>query len=215
MKRFIAIVMAAMLILSFSGCSIVKDFKEGFAEGFEDGLKSTIQQSGKGYTHGVVEGNVYTSEMTGLTFTAPDGWSFRTDEELMELMDGVYDEEVEDAFTNAAAKMNTVTEMMAIDDNSGTNVIIVYENLLLTGNSGISEEEYFELAKTYGSFEGLAIFDELESVTLSGKDCKYVQINNEGITQYYYMMALEDYMCIIVATNAGDTTRSEIESMFG
>lgn len=215
MKRFIAIIMAAMLILSFSGCSIVKDFKEGFAEGLEDGLKSTVQQSGNGYTHGEIDGNVYTSEMSGLTFTAPDGWSFYSDEELMELMDESIESGSESSFESAATKMITVNEMMAIDDNSGSNVIIIYENLLLTGNSGISEEEYFELAKTNGAFDGTDIFGDLEPATLSGKDCKYVEVSNEGITQYYYMMALEDYMCIVVATNAGDTTRSEMESMFG
>ena len=72
--------------------------------------------------HGVWDGNVYTNEYLGFTFTMPDDWI---------------------AFTDAGRPDTTVMESMQVSSLSGANVSIVYERLQ---NTGISAVQFIELS---------------------------------------------------------------------
>ena len=71
------------------------------------------------YTVGEVSGNVYTNEFAGITFTAPEGWTFMTDQELEEFNLYMFDM-LYDPMTNAAIMYAENSK------NDGAEFIIFY-----------------------------------------------------------------------------------------
>lgn len=137
-KSIFAVMLAAVLALGTAGC-----------------LKNTTEQD-KAFVCGTVNGNVYESKFSGLKLTAPEGWEYSTDEELLEMMELAGDEFTDDAEKKAAelSKQKTIYDAMLMDTESGTNVIIMYENMSASiGGSLYSPKEYSDLLKNGASEE--------------------------------------------------------------
>lgn len=198
MKKFLTLTLAVLMIVCCASCG-------------SDEVK---------ITHGTVEGNVYKSEFTGITFTAPDGWTFLSDEEIAKIYNYAADELVSDKFEEAVANAQSFTEMMATDGTTGSNINIAYESLTASGNTKMSEQDYLDAAMDQlKSMTTMTV--ELvgtERVTLSGQSYLRAQLNTTAsginMSQYLYVRKISNYMVVTTVTIVKGYEIADIEAMF-
>ncbi|MBQ7354901.1 MAG: hypothetical protein IJW62_05205 [Clostridia bacterium] len=198
MKKFLTLTLAVLMIVCCASCG-------------SDEVK---------ITHGTVEGNVYKSEFTGITFTAPDGWTFLSDEEIAKIYNYAADELVSDKFEDAVANAQSFTEMMATDGTTGSNINIAYESLTASGNTKMSEQDYLDAAMDQlKSMTTMTV--ELvgtERVTLSGQSYLRAQLNTTAsginMSQYLYVRKISNYMVVTTVTIVKGYEIADIEAMF-
>ena len=111
--------------------------------------------------------------------------------------------------------------MMAVDDSTGTNISVSYENLLRTLSLGITVEEYVEAMKeqfTEVTTMQVTFPDELEKVKLGEVEFTrcVCTTKTQGITmiQAYYFRKSGGYMTIVLVTVRDGYSVEEIENMF-
>jgi len=198
MKKLLAILLTAVLVCMLAACGA----------------------DAKKLTRGTVEGDVYTSEYSGLTFTKPASWVYSSDEDIAaatNLSAEMYGEEFEKLLENNT----TVYDMMAIDSLTGNNIIVSYENLSRSFASNITEEQYVEAMKKQFaeiSYMTVTLDEKTEKVTLSGQEylraVALTEVSGITITQIYYLRNIDGCMNAIILTLMDDTTVSEIEALF-
>lgn len=217
MKKWIACLLAAVMLLSLTACS---DFIAGIESGMQDAAQNAGEELNKSVTRGVVSGDKYTSAYSGLSFTKNANWRFLTDKELSDAMNAGSEILDQDSFEQALATMATVYDMMVMDDTTGNNVIVSYENLELSNSTSITLEAYMNaVEKQLTAQSGISVtIGEKKTVTLSGNsyyrtECTMVY---SGITmsQFYYVRKLDKYMNGIIITVVDGTDISAIEAMF-
>ena len=176
----------------------------------------------KEFDRGEVSGNVYTSKYAGITFTKPDGWKFASDEEIAKAMDIGLDMIESDDFNEEAAKMLTITDMMASDPKTNTNIIVTFENLKRTNNTDITLGEYADTAikniKTQmGDSIDITVLDN-KDITLCNdtfrKIAMEVTVYGTEINQYMYCKNCGDFMAIITVTDNAGNNDEIYEAMF-
>ncbi len=203
MKKIFALLLVLVLAVSLAGCN----------------AKEIINKS---LSRGVVDGNVYTSEYIGVTFTKPDGWIYATDEEINELM-GASAELLmgQSDYEAAVSDLFTVYDMMVTDPATNNNINIVYENLKLNASENMTAEEYIEIVKTNltSATELSYSFGNIENVTLGGVEfakllCDVDYLGIISMKQIMYIKNIDGYMCGITVTIADGTDPSVIEGYF-
>lgn len=217
MKRLLALLLCAVVLVGCTGCSA---FVEGFQEGLNSALQDAANEANKEITRGTIDGNVYSNDYAGLTFTKPDSWVYSTDEEIADAMEVGADVIDAESFAETLGKMATVYDMMVIDMATGTNVSIMYENLTLTNGDAMTAEAYADVLKT--QFDALSemsyTVSATETVSLGGEDWTRMtaSVDYSGITmtQAYYLRANGTVMMAVVVTVVGDTELSTVEAMF-
>lgn len=144
MKKWIALVLSVLMILSLASCAVSP---AEVADEVNDLVEDVKEEIAPKMVRGTVEGEVYTNTTAGLKFTKPAAWVYSTDEELAALMDAgaevVGIEDLEEALEDTG----TVYDMMATDPTTGTNVNILYENLAKSFASKMTEEQYVEVLR--------------------------------------------------------------------
>lgn len=194
MKKAIALILtlctAAMLL---AGC--------GSPEGSADAEKEL--------TRGTCADNVYTSDYSNLTFTAPEGWTFSSDEEIAAMM-GVGLEALEDSnlqLNEELLEQQVIYDTMALNQETGSSVIIMYENLAVSGSNNITEEDYLDTCKeqmgdadTYNYTFGDVTERQVGSDTYKGI---MAELTDYGASQYYCVHKMDGYMLCIVASAFG------------
>ena len=101
--------------------------------------------SAGGFTRGTWNGNVFTSDQLGITFTMPDGWVAATDEEMAAIM-GLGLDVIGMEFTEETlelAGITTVQDMMASNPETGAMVQIMAERLFFPNNR-MSTSDYID-----------------------------------------------------------------------
>jgi hypothetical protein len=195
MKRIIAAGLFLLMSCLLCGCSI-------FYAAYDNALPDNL-------TRGVIEDSVYSSAYAGLSFTAPEGWVYATDEELAKLMDLGADKlsEAGMEFSEEALNKQVIYDMQAKDPVTGANVLLLYENLALTGSTGITETEYIELtmkqltdADVY-QYE----FGEITEAELGGQHYQTVlaEMTDYSVFQHYYVRKLDKYILCVIITLPG------------
>ena len=202
MRRLAALFLLALMVLSFCGCAMFYSVSDSI-------IPSKL-------TRGTIEDAVYTSPYAGLVFTAPETWVYTTDEGLADLMD-VSVEAFNDAgmeFSADALEKQTLYDMMCQDPMTGSSVVLFYENLALTGNTGISEtgyiDEAIELLKKAGTVQydfGKTTEEELCGQTFYVMKADLIDY---GASQYYYARKVDKYMLCFVATIASGDDVSDV-----
>ncbi len=169
---------------------------------------------------GTVTDKVYKNESLGITFTAPAGWTFYTDDQLAELMnitkDVFKDSELFDSESIASS-----IDFMAIDTATSNNVNLAVENLKRTASTKITVEEYLEKAKKQinEQMEGMTFtFSDGGKSTLGGNEYTVLKanctFNGVSLTQYLYIRKVGNYMITITATTNNGLASSNFEAMF-
>ena len=208
MKKILSLVLSAILLLSAVACSS--------DEAKETTQKDTTQE----ISHGSIQGKVYKSKFTGITFTAPNGWTYLSDSEIAALYNISSDAVDLENFAESMKKIKNYTEMMATTE-SGNNISIAYDNLALNGNSGISDKAYLDLAlqQMQDAMSSMTVkLVGTKSVSLSGHTYLRAQLETVayGVTmqQYLYLRSIGGYMVCISITLIDGYTISDIEALF-
>ncbi len=200
-KKFALFLSLLLILTSTSACFFVQ--------------RSTSKQLARGTWNE----DVYSSEMSELQFTLPEGWVAATDEEIANLM-GIAADSFDDKqkWALEAAKLTTVYDMMAQDPVTGNNVIVMFENLsMVIGGAKMSEEDYLEILKK--QIENLDTmeytFSEPYDTTIGGVDYLTVRADEAtvGMSQYYMMHKQDKYMVVVVVTDA-DGSVDKVMSLF-
>ena len=198
MKRLLQVAVLILMILSLCGCSLIYD-------AYDKALPDKL-------TRGTVEDNVYTSAYASLKFTAPEGWGFTTDEQLASMMDLSMD-----AMTNAgmefseeAMQKQLLFDMMASNTATGSYVLLQFENLALSGNTGMSAEKYLSYTKDQLEQADVTTYEfhDIVETEFCGQTYQMMQadMTDYGAAQYFYSRKLDKYMvCIIVTVFGSDS----------
>ncbi len=217
MKKIIALIIASVMVLSFAACG-AKDVVDGVVNDVVDNI---VEEANKEITRGVINGNSYTSEYSGISFTKPDAWTYSSDEELAALISVSADQLNTTNFAKSVAEMGTVYDMMATDPATGSNVMVLYENLKITNaGNALSAKEYLDVLKTQLPTQSGMDYNFMaeETVTLNGNE--YVKgtftltVDTSIISQVYYMRAIGDVMSVVIVTPVNGVTAEDVEAMF-
>lgn len=217
MKKWIVCLLTAVMLLSLTACN---DLLAGFQAGMQDAAQNAGEELNKTVTRGVISDDKYTSAYSGLSFTKAARWRFMSDKELSDAMNAGSEILDQDSFEQALATVATVYDMMAMDETTGNNIIISYENLELSNSASITLEAYMDaVEKQLTAQSGFSVtIGEKKTVSLCGNsyyrtECTMVY-NGITMSQFYYLRKLDKYMNGIIITVVDGTDISAIEAMF-
>ncbi len=212
MKKIVVLLLSALVLFSFTSCNLV--------ESVERAVVDVVKENGTEITRGTVEGNVYTSQFSGITVTAPENWEYMSEDELTALTNESVDAVDASSIVKSLAELAIGFDMVVQDPEYGTNIMIMYENYSVIGETSSVEERVGDIKdeiseESGGNYEMLTD----ETVTLGGESYRKLEFRyeSEGIAlgQAYYVRMIEDVVLSVVATYAdGFATSSEIEAMF-
>lgn len=176
-----------------------------------DNGSSPSAAEGTDFKRGVVDGNVYTNEFSGIKLTAPDGWKFADDETILQMMNlGA-----ETAYSSNADAVKKIVEQATISDalcmnaTSTQNITIAYENLnknIALSTDTTAEDYYAILEKQLAAIPTITYTKESgpETIQMAGKDfLKAVfkaEMNNIELEQAYYLRREGDFILAISCT---------------
>ncbi len=199
MKKFISVLMCAVLMLILTSCG---------GAGEESGI-----------SRGTIIGNVYTNESADFTFNKPAGWNYLTDEEIAETINLGQEALDLNMLEEALAEKSTVYDMVAMDPAYGNSVMVCYENTKLTAGYNLSADEYLEqLKKQLDNVDAFSYeFVSSDNSVLSGTTFtrgifKTVSYGSE-LYQAYYVKAVGNYIVTVIVTATSESIES-IEAMF-
>lgn len=211
MKKFLALTLAVLMTLLFVSCASVPSNKDE-----HDDSQKTPELS-----RGIIEGDVYTSEYLGITFTKPESWVYSTDEEIAAAMNLGADMFLGENFKNALENNPSIYDMMVVDIITRSNINVGFENLSKTFATNITVEQYVQALKTQlANVTGVTVAfpESLETVKL-GKteftkvDCT-ISVQGTSMKQVYYLKKADKFMCFIIVTVPSGYTVEQIEAMF-
>lgn len=199
MKKILSLFFAIFLLTSFAGCT-------------DNSSEET------GIQRGTIEGDTYTSKTTGLKFTKPSDWRYLSDKEIAQAL-GINEEVMsEKEFSSSLEEFPTLIDMMVIDDTTGRNLTIGYENLQVTMGGVVTEEEYMDAMSEYLQTMGNLTVNSTGTVKLSNqeylKTTFSVEFDGGVMKTDYYIRIIDEYMNVITVTYTADITDTDIDSMF-
>lgn len=198
--RAVAVLLAAVLIFAVTGCSSAKEI------------------SVKPFTRGTVSGNTYHSDFAELTFTAPDGWHFYSDEELSSLL-GTTKDLLEDPEAFEKLSEGEMIDFFAIAGDGSLNVDMSYAKGSMLTNLEASRKSSIDLIKDQYEQMGFSctaaepVDRTLGERTFSMTELS-VDIGSGTMTQYFYVAMIGSYFVTVTATATVDTPPETFEAMF-
>ena len=208
MKKVGILCALMVLTLVFTGC--------GNNEGNNSGnsIVENITEK-KTFARGEWNEKTYTSEFADVEVAVPSDWVIATDEEIATLM-GLGQDELTggNEVANKILETKNVYDAMAQNIYTGSNIIVMYENLALSvGGASIDEKSYLNILKTQLSSTDQANYKvgDVEEVTIG--DNTYYMLPTElssSLKQAYYVRRVGDYMACVLTTTVGD---EDLQSM--
>ena len=210
MKRTLALLLAAMLLLSaLSACggdaapatdAPAADVPETAAP--EDGEETAD------VVRGSVENGVYTSDFAQLSISMPTGWTAADDEMIasavgvgMDNLQNISEEE------KAIAVSGTIYDAILLSPDQSENIMVMLEDLKTTaGTTLVTAETYAGiLHDSLADMTGMDyVVEDPETVSLGGVDYvrmdSSVTVNSATISQTYLFRWVSDYMLTISIT---------------
>ncbi len=166
---------------------------------------------GSDYTPGTTEGDVFTNEALGVTYTLPDGYAFGTQEEI-ESVTG----------TTVTEDSLAAVEMIAYDAETGDNTNFVIQRF--DGEAPITTDAFINgaLQEAVDSFEsdGYEITDtDSGTIDINGMAGSYTTVsaqNNEGplVSKQIYVVNGE-WSGIFTMTTSDVATADELSTYIG
>ena len=213
MKKILTLTLVLAMSLSLISCSLIPSDIGGQND---DGKGSTPVLS-----RGTIEGNVYTSEYLGVSFTKPESWVYSTDEEIAAAVNMGVDMFINENFKDALENNLSIYDMMVIDSVTRSNINVGFENLAKSFSSNITVDQYIESLKSQLaqiSSMNVTFPESSKTVKLSGTEFTKLQCTTttQGITftQVYYLRKVDKYIGFIIATIPSGYSVEEIEAMF-
>lgn len=160
--------------------------------------------------------STFTSTYAGITFAMPEGWLAATDEEIANLM-GVSADVLKESglnYNKTLLEMQNLYDMMAQDPMSGSNMILMFENLsFVAGGSQIDEAKYIEILTSQLQQTGYYdSFGEVSEQKLGANTYSSFSAQGQGaqFTQTYYLRKNGAYMTCVIVSARGDDSIEDI-----
>ncbi len=167
---------------------------------------------------GTFSGYVYSSDYSGITFTLPENWVYRTDGELSYWNSLNADEFAKPGsfYSGEALRQSSLYDMAARDIISSTNISISYENLAMSSEGvGITMEQYIDNVRELSAPDGVEFVDVYDTVLCGNKYKTLTMITAEkDLVQYCYFRRIDKYMIIILVSVFGDDDISNVTACF-
>ncbi len=219
MKKIIAVLLAALFALSLVSCG-----SGDVPDASQDDVGETTTETAEAVkvSRGVITGDVYVNEFAGFTFTKPADWIYFTDEEIVNAMDGAQKENDRNFIQEALVEKASIYDMIA-QSHTGGNVVVCYENTMLTAFRKLTADEYLDELKQKIVNESsdrhtVVSFEDIEDVFFGITEYKKITANviSNGVEmkQAWYIRAVGGYIVGIVITAGSDLEIANIEAMF-
>ena len=201
MKKFLSILLVAVMLLSLIACSSADEedirgeitTKENETKN-PDNETEPESETEPQFAFGSSTGNRYHSDFLGLTVDLPDEWRFYSDEEILEInnitMD-YYDEEAAAIIENATL----IYDMYATNEYTGSSTTVILEKLsalqIATLNYKATIEAQFDTLRS--TFENMGYSDvemEYKKITVDGEEIDGFDLVAEIMGIKYYSTTL-------------------------
>jgi len=196
MKKFLVLLLiTAMLLLT--ACSKTDNTHEHS----EDSAQTQATHPDDSLMAGEVIGKTYKNDYLGLSFTAPDPWTFFGKDALASFIGADSQLSVKET----ADTLGAAYAMMAVDHTKEASVTLVYENLNITAGNTLSAQEYIEGVIKQGiSQTSDSALQEESDFTIGEQSYIKVIVSvndlNKPLTKIHYLRAVDNYMVHITAS---------------
>ncbi len=207
MKKIALMLSILMSVSVFAGC--------GSDNGDSDKKSASASQSTSKteFERGTIENNVYTSDFANLKFTAPEGWEFANDEYIASMMGiGLDVIDKDDDLTKAMLEQASIYDAMCMEESTGKNIIIMYENVAkeVPNPDSFTVDDYLDsVEQQFDTMANVTVTSnsDRENVTINGEDyikkdihMSYDEMGVE-VNQVYYVRKIGNYMLGIIASS--------------
>lgn len=221
MKKLIALLMSTALLLSLAACSGGNDTADTTAAGTNTVVDEAEkeQTNNKKLSAGTIDGDVYTNDFMGITFTKPADWRYLTNEEIAQTINAGQELMDTNALAEALSEKASYYDMSVQNSTGGENVLICYENTLLTALRQLTADEYITAVtqQLNGLSEITYTIGETEDATLGElsfrKFTATAEVSGVELVQSYYIREAGNYIFGIIITSSSDSIAT-IEAMF-
>lgn len=235
MKKLMALLMSAALMLSLAACAgdnetdtdadttaAVVNEETDASENNSDTEAETEEKednSSKKITRGTIDGDVYTNDFMNFTFTKPADWRYLSDEEIAQTINAGSEVLDLNSLEEALSSTASIYDMCAVNATGTENVMLCYENTMLTAFRQLTADEYIDAVRQ--QLDALTEIDytlsETEDATLSNIDFRRfdatANVNGVELSQSYYVRAEGKYIASVIVTTV-ETPIETIEAMF-
>lgn len=187
MKKLLSLFLILVMVLAFCGCDSDTNSKNDSNKG-SNGSGSNVLD----FSLGTTTSDKYTNSAIGLSFKLPDGWTFYTQEQILQLnqlTSNMVSEEIAEALENA----NVVYDMFAQELTTGSSINVVLEKqsaeiIETLDIKNALESQVPTIKATYTGIGYTDINTEYQKVTLDGKefDALYLTAKLNGTDMYCY-----------------------------
>lgn len=236
MKRYISLLLAAVMALTMTACGGRSDtdtediggtVRPGVTENTGTGTvqPGTDDETPDGFEPGSVSGGVYANEFAGIGCKLDDSWVFYTQEQMAEL-NGVLTEGTDSEDVKAMlADSPSIFDMYAVSTDGLMTMNVVFQNLGLLGGAAVSAQDYVELSagelgdtlSAYG-YENVAV--QVSAADFAGTEkCPAITVTGEkgGTAMYELMVCLKtgNYVyCVTLCSFTEDVTAQMAELFY-
>lgn len=164
------------------------------------------------FERGTVDGDVYSSDYSGVQFTLPSGWAFMSEEDVLATMNIGFDVTGSDLTAELLDQL-VIYDSVANNSLTGESIMFMYENISKTAPDpdSFTVEDYYEAAIKSASqmMSGVTLTgsDETEAVDIGGTEyLKYemnISYDDYGfeLTQTYFGRKIDNFIFIISYTS--------------
>lgn len=219
--KILSAIAAILMIASLAGCSSSAPERGNISN--ETGANTEASTDSKvEYKAPVREGNTYSSTTLGTKITLDEGWTFSTDEEMKELNQSLANA-VGDDYAEQLKNVDVIYDMNAMNDSTGDNISVNFENLGKLYGKILTAESYINLSKdnVKGVLESMGCENielDVRDVKFAGQDEKalYVKASLAGVPVYEICVAKScgDYMANIAITTVLEDGTADILAKF-
>ncbi len=218
MKRFLTVLLAMALVMSFASCS--KD--EGDVTGSVETSTQTSAETDEAFEKGGVSQQTYKNEFIGIGCTLDDDWTFYTDDQIAQL-NGIAADAMDEEVAEMIANATIIYDMFAENTATAENVNINLEKLTRAKVLMLDIETTFKsqtpsLKSTYENMGATEFSYTIEKTSFTGKDQVSMKVKAKinGVDMYQTMVALKtgQYLTNICATSYQTDTTEEVLGKF-
>lgn len=232
-NKIIALLLALVMMLTlFAGCSgsddndptnTTDENSEYISEDTntpdeEPEIEVPTSNSTKPLTRGTINGNVYTNEFADITFTKHRDWTYKSNEEIAELI-GYSSDLLDYDLEEIVEKSGSYIDMMVTFPTGSPNLQVTVEDLNFQSISHLTPEEYLDLSRQ----QMLAVnptytFGDIYEKELCGHT--YTVMDLEAIygttktLQRLYLRKQGNYMISITMSATAENSFITMENMF-
>lgn len=172
MKKIICFVCSVIVLLSLFGCA--GNNKTDDVRGTIETGEQTQPQSEPEFSLGKATGSTYKNDFLGISCTLPEGWTFYSDEKILE-MNNLVGEYLDEDVAEQLEKATIVYDMYASSETDGSSINMNLEKLNIAQalNLDIKQTLEGQIDAIQTAYENMGYTDvkvTYQKITIDGKD---------------------------------------------